>query len=113
MEDVLGSYALVSTMLMSLAIAVWFSCSIGTGLAKAMQQHKKHRCKALLAENQRLKRVLANNAKERHLYKALLTENQRLRTMLAETAKEHRLRKFQRTELLRRRRNRTTSRNVV
>jgi CBS-domain-containing membrane protein len=111
MEDVLGSYALVSTMLMSLAIAVWFSCSIATGLARARQQHKKHRYKALLAENQRLKKVLANNAKEHHLYKVLLTENQRLRSMLADTAKEHRLRKFHRTELLRRKQNRT-SRNV-
>jgi hypothetical protein len=113
MEDVLGSYALGSTMLMSLAIVLWFSCSIVASLAKAGRQHKKPRYKALLAENQRLKRVLANNAKERHLYKALLTENQRLRAMLADTAKEQRLREFQRNEFLRRRRNRTTSRNVA
>ncbi len=112
MEEVLGSYALVSTMLMSLAIVVWFSCSIAVCLAKARQQHKKHKYKALLVENQRLKRVLANNAKEHHLYKALLTENQRLRSMLADTAKEHRLRKLQRAELLRRKGNRT-SRNVA
>ena len=88
MEDVLGTYALVSTMLMSLAIVVWFSCSIAISLAKARQQHKKLR------------------------YKALLRENRRLRSLLANTAKEHRLRKIQRTEVLRRKRNRM-SRNIA
>jgi hypothetical protein len=88
MEDVLGSYALILTMLMSLAIAAWFSCSIATSLVKVRQQQKKLR------------------------YKALLRENQCLRSLLADTAKEHRLWKYQRTELLRRKRNRI-SRNVA
>jgi cell shape-determining protein MreC len=112
MEDVLGSYALVSTMLMSLAIAVWFSCSIATSLVKVRQQQKKHKYKALWRENRRLRSLSANAAKEHDLYKALLRENQRLRSLLADTAKEHRLWKFQRTELLRRKRNRI-SRNVA
>jgi hypothetical protein len=87
-EDVLGSYALILTMLMSLAIVVWFTCSIATSLVKVRQQQKKHK------------------------YKALLRENQRLRSLLADTAKEHRLRKIHRTEVLRRKGNRI-SRNVA
>jgi cell shape-determining protein MreC len=112
MEEVLGSYALVSTMLMSLAIVVWFSCSLAISLAKVRQQHQNYRYKALLRENQRLRSLTANTAKEHHLYKALLRENQRLRSLLADTAKEHRLWKFQRTELLRRKQNRI-NRNVA
>jgi hypothetical protein len=88
MEEVLGSYALVSTMLMSLAIVVWFSCSIVISLVKVRQRHKKLR------------------------YKALLRENRRLRSLLADTAKEHRLRKIHRTEVVRRNRSRI-SRNVA
>jgi hypothetical protein len=88
MEEVLGSYALVSTMLMSLAIVVWFSCSIAISLVKVRQRHKKLR------------------------YKALLRENRRLRSLLADTAKEHRLRKIHRTEAVRRKGSRI-SRNVA
>lgn len=88
MEHVVGSYALVLTMLMSLAIVVWFCCSIAISLSKVRQQHKKLR------------------------YKALLRENQRLRSLLADTAKEHRLRKIHRSEAIRRKRNRI-SRNVA
>jgi hypothetical protein len=76
MEDVLGSYALVLTMLMSLAIVVCFCCSIADSLLKMRQRHK------------RLK------------YKALMRENQRLKSLLADTAKEHRLRKVHHTELV-------------
>jgi len=89
MEDVLGSYALVLTMLMSLAIVVWFSWSIAISLVKMRQRHRKLR------------------------YKALLRENQRLRSLLADTAKEHRLRKVHRTEAIRRKSNRRTSPNVA
>ena len=81
MEDVLGTYALVSTMLMSLAIVVWFSCSIAISLAKARQQHKKLR------------------------YKALLRENRRLRSLLADPVKEQRPKTIHRTEIVRRKRN--------
>jgi hypothetical protein len=69
MEEVLGHWALVLTMLMSLAIVVWFSCSIAISLVKLSQRHKKHRYKALLRENKRLKRLLADAAKEHHLGK--------------------------------------------
>jgi cell shape-determining protein MreC len=88
MEDVLGTYALVSTMLMSLAIVVWFSCSIAISLAKARQQHKKLR------------------------YKALLRENRRLRSLLTDPVKEQRPKTIHRTEIVRRKRNRT-SRSVA
>jgi hypothetical protein len=69
MEEVLGFSALVLTMLMSLAIVVWFSCSIAISLVRLSQRHKKHRYKALLRENKRLKRLLADAAKEHHLGK--------------------------------------------
>jgi hypothetical protein len=88
MEDVLGSYALGLTMLMSLAIVVWFCCSIAVSFLKIRQRHKKHR------------------------YKALLRENQRLKGLLADTAREHRLRKVHHIELVRRRRNHA-SRNIA
>jgi hypothetical protein len=77
MEDVLGSYALVLTMLMSLAIIAWFSCCIVDSLLKMSQRHKKRK------------------------YKALLRENQRLKSLLADTAREHRLRKIHHTEVIR------------
>ena len=88
MEDVLGVYALILTMLMSLTIVVWFCWCMAIGLVKIRQQQKKLR------------------------YKALLRENQRLRSLLADTAKEHRLRKIHRTEVLRRKGN-PISRNVA
>ncbi len=88
MEDVLGSYALVLTMLMSLVIVVWFCCSIAASLLNMRQRHK------------RLK------------YKALMRENQRLKSLLADTAREHRLRKFHHTEDVRRKSSRA-SRNVA
>jgi hypothetical protein len=74
MEDVLGSYALVLTMLMSLAIVVWFCCSIAASLLKMRQRHKKLRYKALLRENQRLKHLLADTAKEHHFRKVHRSE---------------------------------------
>ena len=74
MEEVLGFWALVLTMLMSLAIVVWLCCSITDGLLKRRQRHKKLRYQALLRENQRLKRLLADSAKEHHLRKAHPTE---------------------------------------
>ena len=88
-EDVLGLCALVLTMLMSLAIVVWFSCSIAISLVKLRQKHRKLR------------------------YKALLRENQRLRSLLADTAKERRLKKVHRAEVIRRKRNANISRNVA
>ena len=88
MEDVLGSYALVLTMLMSLAIVVWFCCSIADSLLRMSQRHKKLK------------------------YKALMRENQRLRNLLADTAREHRLRESHHTELARRKSNRA-SQNVA
>ena len=74
MEEVLGHWALVLTMVMSLAIVVWLCCSIAGNLLKMVQRHKKLRYNALLRENQRLKRLLADSAKERHLRKAHYTE---------------------------------------
>jgi hypothetical protein len=82
MEEALGFWALVLTLCMSLAIVVWLSCSIADSLLKMRQRHKKLR------------------------YKALLRENQRLKHLLADTAKEHRFRKVHRTELVRRKSNR-------
>ena len=88
MEDALGSYVLILTMLMSLAIIVWFCCSIADSLLKMRQRHKKRK------------------------YKALLRENQRLKSLLADTAREHRLRKIHHTEVVRRKNNRA-SQNVA
>jgi len=88
MEEVLGICALALTMLMSLGIVVWFCCSIVQSIIKMSQRHRKLR------------------------YKALLRENQRLKSLLTDTAKEHRLRKVYRTEVIRRKSNRV-SRNVA
>lgn len=74
MEEVLGFWALVLTMAMSLVIVVWFCCSIVVGLLKVGQRHKKVRYKALLRENQRLKQLLADTAKEHHFRKVHRTE---------------------------------------
>jgi hypothetical protein len=84
MEDVLGSYVLLLTMLMALAVVVWFCCSIVVTFLKMRQGQKNLR------------------------YKALLRENQRLRSLLEDTAKEHQLRKVHRIELVRRRSNRAS-----
>ena len=70
----LGSWALVLTILMSVAIIAWFCCSIAQSLLKMRQRHKRLRYKALMRENQRLKRLLANSAKEHHLRKVHRTE---------------------------------------
>jgi Na+-transporting methylmalonyl-CoA/oxaloacetate decarboxylase gamma subunit len=88
MEDVLGYYALVLTMLMLLALVVWFCCSIVVSFLKMSQRQKNLR------------------------YKALLRENQRLKSLLADTAKEHRLGKVHHIELVRRKSNRA-SRNIA
>jgi Na+-transporting methylmalonyl-CoA/oxaloacetate decarboxylase gamma subunit len=88
MEDVLGYYALVLTMLMLLALVVWFCCSIVVSFLKMRQRQKNLR------------------------YKALLRENLRLKSLLADTAKEHRLRKVSHIELVRRKSNRA-SRNIA
>ena len=89
MEDVLGSYLLLLMLLLSLAVVVWFCCSIAINLVKVSQQHKKLR------------------------YKALMRENERLRSLLADAANEQRLSKAHRTEVVRRQRNRVVSRNVA
>jgi hypothetical protein len=78
MEEALGFWTLILTMSMSLAIVVWLCCSIADSLLKMRQRHKKLR------------------------YKALLRENQRLKHLLADAAKEHRFRKVHRSELVRR-----------
>ena len=89
MEEMLGSWALALTMLMSLAIIAWFCYSIAQSLLKVMQRHKRLRYKALMRENQRLKRSLADSAKEHHLRKVHRTEamrresNQRIRRNVA------------------------------
>lgn len=88
MEDMLGSYALVLTMLMSLAIIAWFLWSIAESIIKISQRHRKLR------------------------YKALQRENKRLKSLLADSAKEHHLRTIHRTEAIRRKRNRV-SRSVA
>ena len=88
MEDVLGSYLLLLMLLLSLAVVVWFCCSLAVTFLKMRQEQKKLR------------------------YKALFRENQRLRSLLADTAKEHRLRKVHHIELVRRRINRA-SRNIA
>jgi hypothetical protein len=88
MEDVLGSYVLLMMMILSLAVVVWFCCSIVVTFLKMRQGQKNLR------------------------YKALLRENQRLRSLLADTTKEHRLRKVHRIEIVRRRSNRA-SRNIA
>ena len=82
MEEVLGFFALVLTMLMSLGIVAWFSCSIADKIIQMSQWHKRRR------------------------YKALLRENERLKRLLADAAKEHRFRKFHHTEVMRRKSNR-------
>lgn len=88
-EDVLGFCALVVTMLMSLGIVLWFSCSIADSIIKMRQRHKKIR------------------------YKALLRENERLKSSLAEVEEENfRLRKVYRTEIIRRKSN-PVSRNAA
>jgi hypothetical protein len=89
MEEMLGSWALALTILMSLGIIVWFCCSIAISLVKVRQQYKRLR------------------------YKALMRENQRLKRLLADTAKEHHLRKIHRTEAIRRKSNHRVSRNVA
>ena len=89
MEEVLGLWALALTMLMSLAIVTWFCCSIAESIMKMRQRQRKHR------------------------YKALKRENQRLKSLLADTAKERRLSKVHRIEAIRRKRNRRTSPNVA
>ena len=83
MEDVLGSYLLL-VMILSLAVVVWFCCSIVVTFLKMRQRQKNLR------------------------YKALLRENQRLKGLLEDTAKEHQLRKVHRIELVRRRSNRAS-----
>ena len=88
MEDVLGSYVLLLTMLMALAVVVWFCCSIAVTFLKMWQEQKKLR------------------------NRALLRENQRLRSLLQDTAKEHQLRKVHRIELVHRRSNHP-SRNIA
>jgi hypothetical protein len=88
MEDMLGSYLLLVMLLLSLAVVVWFCCSIVVTFLKMRQGQKNLR------------------------YKALLRENQRLKSLLEDTAKEHRLRKVHRIELVRRRSNRA-SRNIA
>ena len=82
MEEVLGFCALVLTMLMSLAIVAWFCWSIVASIVKMRQRHRKRR------------------------YRALLRENKRLKRLLADAAKEHRFRKIHRTEVIRRKSNR-------
>ena len=89
MEEMLGSWVLALTMLMSLAIIAWFGCSTAQSLLKMSQRHKRLR------------------------YKAIMRENQRLKRLLADSAKEHRLRKVHRTETIRRKSNRRISRNVA
>ena len=88
MEEVLGSYVLLLTMLMALAVVVWFCWSIAVTFLKLRQEQKKLR------------------------YRALLRENLRLRSLLADTAKEHRLRKVHHIELVRRRSSHP-SRNIA
>jgi uncharacterized iron-regulated membrane protein len=89
MEEMLGSWALALTILMSLAIIAWFCYSIAQSFLKVMQRHKRLRYKALIRENQRLKRSLADSAKEHHLRKVHRTEamrresNQRIRRNVA------------------------------
>jgi hypothetical protein len=89
MEEMLGSWALALTILMSIAIIAWFCYSIAQSLLKVMQRHKRLRYKALIRENQRLKRSLADSAKEHHLRKVHRTEamrresNQRIRRNVA------------------------------
>ena len=84
MEDVLGSYLLLMMMILSLAVVVWFCCSIVVTFLKMRQGQKNLR------------------------YKALLRENQRLKSLLEDTAKEHQLRKAHRLELVRRRSKRAS-----
>jgi len=83
-EDVLGSYLLLVMMILSLAVVVWFCCSIVVTFLKMRQGQKNLR------------------------YKALLRENQRLKGLLEDTAKEHQLRKVHRIELVRRRSKRAS-----
>jgi hypothetical protein len=73
-EDVLSPYVLILTMLMSLAIIVWFCCSVAFSLLKISQRHKNLKYKTLLKENQRLKRLLTNTEREHRLRKVHHTE---------------------------------------
>ena len=83
MEDVLGSCALVLTMLMSLMIIVWFCCSTAASLLKMWQRYKKLKYKALLRENQRLKSLLTETAREYRLSKIHYTEDVRSKSSRA------------------------------
>jgi Na+-transporting methylmalonyl-CoA/oxaloacetate decarboxylase gamma subunit len=111
MEDVLGFCALVLTILMSLAIAVWFCCSIVESIVKMRRRHKKLRYKALLRDNKRLKSRLVEAVEEhvrlrkRFRYKALLRENERLKSLLAEAAEENVHLKRYHAEIIRRKIN--------
>jgi hypothetical protein len=88
-EDVLGFWALVLTMLMSLGIVLWFSLCIINSILKMKQRHRRLR------------------------YKALLRENERLKSFLADVEEENlRLRKIYHTEIIRRTSN-SLSRNVA
>ena len=74
MEEALGFWALVLTMAMSIGIVVWLCYSIADSLLKMRQRHKKLRYKVLLRENQRLKHLLADSAKEHHFRKVHRSE---------------------------------------
>ncbi len=64
MEDVLGFFALVLTMLMTLSVVVWFCCSIVGSVVKTRRRLENSRYNALLRENKRLKSFLTEAEEE-------------------------------------------------
>jgi len=74
MEEVRGLWALILTMAMSVVIVVWLCCSVIQSFLNMRQRHKELRYKTLLRENQRLKHLLADSAKEYHFRKVHRTE---------------------------------------
>lgn len=90
MEEVLGSCALILTVLMLLGIIAWLCCSMAESIVRMRRRRKKVR------------------------YNALLRENERLRSFLADAAKENsRLRKAYYAEIVRRGRSESISRTIA
>ncbi|MBV9454327.1 MAG: hypothetical protein JOZ19_09450 [Rubrobacter sp.] len=71
MEDTLGFYALVLTMLSTISIAVWFCCSIVQNIVTTRQRLRSLRYNTLLKENERLKSILADAEEENLLLRKL------------------------------------------
>ncbi len=76
LDDALGFGALALTLSMTLALAVWFACSVAQNVAKAGRRASRPSYDALLRENERLRDALTDAREEngylRSLYRDLL-----------------------------------------